>query len=108
MGGLLPIVLSAKQNRYVYKDNDHRSSTVGERWMIDRSSVKSRSREGSKYWLLVLDEASDFAQSFFLTKKSDTAETLIDLFKSLKSKGHPVKYNSLEFQTDAARRSYDY
>jgi predicted transcriptional regulator with HTH domain len=84
--------ISKAKQRNVHKENDHQSTTVGERWMIDISSVKARSRGGSKYWLLALDEASDFAKSFFLTKKSETAGILINFFKSMKSKGYPIKF----------------
>ena len=83
-------ISKAKQSN-VHKENDHQSTTVGGRWMIDIKSVKARSRGGSKYWLLALDEASDFAKSFFLTKKSETAEILTNFFKLMKSQGYPIK-----------------
>jgi hypothetical protein len=40
---------------------------------------------GAKCWLLIVDDATDQSFSFFL-KKSDTAQTMVNLIKHLKEK----------------------
>ena len=42
----------------------------GERIFIDISSMIDPSAGGKKDWLLIVDEATDYTQSFFLKKKS--------------------------------------
>jgi len=39
---------------------------------------------GSKYWLLVADEATDMKFSFFMKKNSDTKDKFIPLLKELR------------------------
>ena len=70
---------------------DRRCNVVGERLHMDISSIKARSFGGAKYWLLVLDEATGYAFSFFLKKKSDTAHTILKLVRDLQTKGKQVK-----------------
>jgi len=38
----------------------------------------------SKFWLLVMDDATDYCWSFFLKVKSETAEVMINFIKKLK------------------------
>ena len=77
----------------VPKETQTHSETLGERLFIDQSSVKAKSYGGSKYWLLVLDDASDITWSSFLKKKSDQVEKLVSFLKDLKAKHNvTVKY----------------
>ena len=56
-------------------------------------AVKKKSYGGKKFWLLVLDDCTDKAWSFFLKHKDDQVEELIAHIKELKSKyGKVVKY----------------
>ena len=43
---------------------------------------------GKKHWLLIVDEAADYTQMFFLKKKSDLVETMIIWIKNLFMKYH--------------------
>jgi hypothetical protein len=69
------------------------SEVPGECLMINILRVKKKSYGGKKFWLLVLDDCTDKAWSFFLKHKDDQVEVLIEHIKELKSKyGKVVKY----------------
>jgi len=70
-----------------------RSKIPGERLFIDISSVKSKSLGGLKFWLLIIDDATDFCWSFFLKKKGDLSKIVRELINDLKAKiQKTVKY----------------
>jgi hypothetical protein len=71
--------------------DDRKCDIVGERLHMDISSIKEKSFGGAKYWLLVLDEATGYAFSFFLKRKSDTGDTILNLVRDLRAKGKVVK-----------------
>ena len=54
--------------------------------MIDISSVKSahRKKQTKKFWLLVVDQATNMKWSFFLKKKDQQVGVIIDLVKNLR------------------------
>ena len=64
----------------------NKSKTIGERLCIDISSVKERSFGGSKFWNLVVDEASDMKWSLFLKQKSDLGQRMISLLLEIHNK----------------------
>jgi hypothetical protein len=66
------------------KTTDKRSETTGKHLFIDFSSSKAESFGGSKYWLIVIDDASDKCWSAFLNKKSDVPKHIISLVKQLR------------------------
>ena len=78
--------LSKARQKNLEKETKERSSIPGERLFVDISSVKTESFGGSKFWLLVLDDASDYCWSYFLKKKSDLSLTVRGLIKDLKMK----------------------
>ena len=63
-----------------------KSSVPGERLFLDISSVKATSIGGAKFWLLVLDDATDMCWSFFLKEKSELAEVVLQLLLDLRFK----------------------
>jgi hypothetical protein len=63
-----------------------KSEIPGERFFIDISSIKGESFGSSKFWLIVLDDNTDFGFSFFLKAKSETAMTVSRLLQHLKAK----------------------
>ncbi len=65
--------------------DEKRSKIPGERLFFDISSIKSRSFGGTKFWLLIVDDATGFAFSYFLKKKSETAGKITSLIKHLKA-----------------------
>ena len=79
-GRLPPCEACAKakiRQRNVQKRKIKKMSTKpGYRVFIDISSFKQLSRGGNKHWLIMVDEFSDYAHSFFLKKKSDQIKIL--------------------------------
>jgi hypothetical protein len=81
------------QQKDVNKTSEVSSDVPGERLMINISSVKKKSYGGKMFWLLVLDNCTDKAWSFFLKHKDDQVEVVIEHIKELNSKyGKVVKY----------------
>ncbi len=55
-----------------------------ERLFVDISSTQHTSYGKLKFWLLVVDDATDYCWSFFLKSKDKTAKTMTNLIKKLK------------------------
>ena len=80
----------AKRNN-MNKAATNKSTKAGERLMIDISSVKNNRKNGKKYWLMVIDEASSMKWSYFLQNKADQTNCVISLIKELNSNEKTVK-----------------
>ena len=72
--------------------SENKSTTPGQRWLLDISSIKGKSIGGAKFWLLVIHEATDYCFSIFLKKKSNLGKEMMTLLRTLKSKGYKVEY----------------
>jgi hypothetical protein len=68
------------------------SQNSGERIYIDISSIKGENFGGSKFWALIVDDYTDFCWSYFLRKKSDLKEKLVNFIQELKTKIIDVKF----------------
>ena len=80
-------ILGKARQKNVGKGNEEKRETEpGKRLFFDVSSIKNVSYGGSKFWLLVVDDATDCCFSFFLKKKSDVPETMVRMIKQLQSK----------------------
>ena len=76
----------ARQKNVPKGDDTVRASKNGERLFFDISSIKAKSYGGAKFWLLVVDDKTDYAWSYFLKNKSDTPHKITNLIKHLKAK----------------------
>lgn len=89
--------ISKAKQKNTSKWTDVKSKTPGERLFIDISSSKALSFSGSKFWLLIVDDASDKCWSQFLKFKSDLPQQVINLIKLMKSSyNKTVKYIRLD------------
>ena len=61
-------------------------SEPGERIFFDIAHINAQSLGGSKYWLVLLDDASDYCWSMFLKKKSELSERVIPWIKNTRTK----------------------
>ncbi len=52
---------------------------------MDISSIKYESLEKAKFWLLLIDDATDNCFSFFMKQKSELNKTVRDLVNNLKA-----------------------
>ena len=85
-------ICKAKQTK-LSKVPIKRSKKKGERLFLDISSPQTTSIGGKKHWLLVLDDCTDLAWSYFLKNKSDLKDEILALIKQLKAKfGITVRY----------------
>jgi hypothetical protein len=75
------------QQRNVPKGNNTvHAKHNGEPLFMDISSIKTTSYGGSKYWLLVVDNKTDYSWSYFLKRKSETKEKICALVLDFKTK----------------------
>jgi len=59
---------------------------------FDLSLIMTESLGGSKYWLLIIDHATDHVWSFFLRAKSQCSEVMFKFVNEINSKSYKVKY----------------
>ena len=78
-------ICKAKQKN-VTKITRHPTNIPGERLYLDLSSVQTASIGGSRFWCLVVDEATKMKWSFFLKEKSQLSEKMIPFLKEFKAK----------------------
>ena len=79
-----------QKNIPINNNQESRSGIAGERLGFDISSIRDVSIGGSKYWLLVIDEATDMCWSFFLKSKGETYMKIHGLIVELKAKYNKV------------------
>ena len=85
--------ISKAKQKGVSKESTMKSAVPGERLCFDISSSKKLSFSKSKFWLLVVDEATDMCWSRFLKKKSDLPDVMMKLVKEINNmEGKKVKY----------------
>jgi hypothetical protein len=83
--------IAKSRQKNVNKVSKARSKNPGEIF-ISQNSIQQKSNGGSKFWLLVFDDCTDFCLSAFLKKKSDQVEWLETLIKDLKvTRGVTIK-----------------
>ena len=76
----------------ISKENHNTSITPGERICIDISSVKTTSLGGSKFWLLIMDDATRMCWSAFLKAKSEAPARVLTFIKTMRAKGYNISY----------------
>jgi len=76
--------LAKARQKNLNKDPVERCKNKGERLFLDLSSTEYESYGKSKFWLLVVDDATDYCWSFFLKSKNETAEVMTNFIKKLK------------------------
>jgi Reverse transcriptase (RNA-dependent DNA polymerase) len=65
------------------KDSSSRATAPGQRLFFDVSHIKTASFAANHFWLLVMDEYTNFLRSFFLTNKSHISSTLLPFLRQL-------------------------
>ena len=75
-----------KQNEDKSKNPRDKSKNHGERMYLDISSMRNPSMGGRQHWVMLVDEATKYKKSFFLKRKNDQVEPIIDWINSLKAR----------------------
>jgi hypothetical protein len=65
------------------KENDNIATKKGERLLIDISWIRTATYADNRYWLLVMDEYTNFLWSFFMKTKDETKHHVITLILDL-------------------------
>jgi hypothetical protein len=91
-----PAEVSKARQKNINKDWKGGSITPGERLYVDISSIKGESYGGSKFWELVVNDYSSYCWSYFLKRKGDLKNKLIDLMDELKDLKKTVKFLRLD------------
>jgi hypothetical protein len=99
------------RQKNINKDWKGSSITPGERLYVDISSIKGESYGGLKSWALVVDDYSSYCWSYFLNRKSDLKNTLIELLDELKNLQKTVNFLRLDdagenFALEKARKQH--
>jgi hypothetical protein len=82
----------AEQKGYK-KVSKNKSTITGKRLSIDISCLKNSSFGGSKYWLLIVDEATNMMWSYFLRRNPEASRKVIEFVNELKrNDGNMVKF----------------
>ena len=74
------------RQKNIPKKNEDKSRNPGERMYLDISSMRKPIMGGRQHWVMLVDEATKYKKSFFLKKKSEQVEPIIDWIKALKAR----------------------
>ena len=74
------------RQKNITKKNEDKSRNPGERMYLDISSMRKPSMGGRQHWVMLVDEATNYKKSFFLKKKNEQVEPIIDWMKALKAR----------------------
>ena len=84
--------LAKARQKNLNKESSTRSNQAGERLFIDISSISYPSFGGARFWLLIVDDFTDYCWSYFMKNKSDLSSKMQELIQELKTKQLKVKY----------------
>ena len=74
------------RQKNIPKKNEDKTKNPGERMYLDISSMRKTSMGGRQHWVMLVDEATKYKKSFFLKKKNEQVEPIIDWIKALKAR----------------------
>ena len=80
----LHCALEKMRQANIPKSVDETSTTPGERMYLDISSYKAKSLGSNRHWVMLVDEATRFKQSFFIKQKDHQNDLIVEWFKELK------------------------
>ena len=74
------------RQKNIPKKYEDKSKNPGETMYLDISSMRKPSMGGRQHWVMLVDEATKYKKSFFLKKKNEQVEPIIDRIKALKAR----------------------
>ena len=78
--------LEKVRQKHIPKKSEDKSNKPGERIYLDVSSMRKPSMGGRQHWVMLVDEATKYKNSFFLKKKNEQVKPIIDWIKALKAR----------------------
>ena len=88
--------LSNVTKKGVAKATTEKITTPGARIYLDLTHSKTRTFGGSRYWLGIVDDATDMTWSFMLKRKNDLPSTVMAFLCKLKKLEYPVQQIRLD------------
>jgi hypothetical protein len=85
------LITKAKQ-KSTHKFTETKSQKPGERLFIDLSWVNSTTKMVNKYWLVIVDDFTDYCWSFFLKEKNQIQILVFDFIKKILNKKYDLKF----------------
>ena len=82
------------RQKNIPKKNEDKSENPGERMYLDISSMRKTSMGGRQHWVMLVDEATKYKKSFFLKRKNEQVEPIIDWIKALKAR-HKIQVKNI-------------
>ena len=74
------------RQKNIPKKNESKSKNPGGRMYLDISSMRKPCMGGRKHWVMMVDEATKYKKSFFLKKKNEQVEPIIDRIMASKAR----------------------
>jgi predicted secreted protein len=84
--------IAKARQKNVNKEWKGGSQIPGERVYLDISSIKDVGYGGSKFWVLIVDDYTNYCWSIFLKNKSELKEKMFPLLTDLKIAGIDIKH----------------
>jgi hypothetical protein len=85
------------RRKNISKINVGRSKIPGESLLIDISYIKRKSLGGKDTWLLIEDQATSLKWCFFMRRKGELIDEMINFIKSMRSKNpESIKFIRLD------------
>ena len=85
--------------------NEDKISNPGERMYLDISSMRKPSMRGTQHWVMLVDEATKYKKSFFLKKKNEQVEHIIDWIIALKAR-HKIQVKIIRCDNAGEKKSW--
>ena len=93
------------RQKNIPKKNEDKTKNPGERMYLDISSMRKPSMGGRQHWVMLVDEATKDKKSFFLKKKNEQVEPIIDWIKALKAR-HKIQVKTIRCDMLERTRSW--
>ena len=74
------------RQKNIPKKKEDNSENPGERMYLDISSMRKPCMGGRQHWVMLVDEPTKYKKSFFLKKKDEEVEPIIDWINALKAR----------------------
>ena len=85
-------LLTKAKQKPTKKSTDTKSQKPGERLFIDLSWVNSTTQRVNKYWLVIVDDFTDYCWSYFLKDKNEIQVLVFDFIQKIFNKQYDVKF----------------
>jgi hypothetical protein len=84
--------IAKARQKNINKDWKGGSQVPGDRFYLDIISIRDESYGGSRFWVLLVDDCTDYCWSIFLKHKSDLRSKVMTLLTDLKIAGVDAKH----------------